>query len=165
MAVEVLDRLRATHPDATLTMAGQEKGLGDAVRALVHARGLDDAVRFPGFLDAEGKRREFAAHDVFLNTNRVDNMPVSVVEAGAFGLPIVATDVGGVRDLVGGASALLVGDEDVDAMVAAVESLLADPELAGRLSRAGREVAERSGWAALGPAWEAVLADACATHR
>ena len=50
----MLERL----PGATLTMAGQDKGLLAETRRRAEAKGLD--VRFPGFLDAEGKRREFA---------------------------------------------------------------------------------------------------------
>jgi glycosyltransferase involved in cell wall biosynthesis len=154
LALRVLERLKGT--GATLTMAGQDKGLlGETLRR-AEEMGLD--VRFPGFLDAEGKRREFAAHDVFLNTNRVDNAPVSVLEAAAFGLPVVSTDVGGIPHLLrNGEGALLVPEGDAEAMAAAVHRLLDEPGLAGRLSAAGREVAERSSWARVRPLWEALL--------
>ena len=158
MAVESLAELRRTHPAATLTMAGQEKGLHDAVRALAQARGLAKAVRFPGFLGPQDKAREFAAHDIYLNTNRVDNMPVSVLEAGAFGLPVVATAVGGIPDLLThGETALLVPDGDAVAMAAAVRRLLAEPALAARLSARGRALAEACGWDAVRPQWAALF--------
>src|SRR4029079_1387395 len=48
LALEVLARLRVDHPDATLTMAGQDKGLLDATRAHAEALGVASAVRFPG---------------------------------------------------------------------------------------------------------------------
>lgn len=156
LAVSVLEHVRRRFPGATLTMAGQEKGMGAAVRAMVREKGLERAVRFPGFLDPSAKRREFAAHDIFLNTNRIDNMPVSLLEAGAFGLPIVATDVGGVRDLVGD-GAMLVPEGDALRMTAAVETLLGDPELSERLSREGRRMAERSAWPAIRPMWKYVF--------
>ncbi|MFL6203626.1 MAG: glycosyltransferase, partial [Thermoanaerobaculia bacterium] len=111
-----------------------------------------------GFLDAEGKRREFAAHDVFLNTNRVDNAPVSVLEAAAFGLPVVSTDVGGIPCLLrDGEEALLVPEGNAEAMAGAVRRLLDEPGLAGRLSAAGREVAERSSWERVRRLWEEAL--------
>ncbi|HVG10748.1 MAG TPA: glycosyltransferase family 4 protein, partial [Thermoanaerobaculia bacterium] len=152
LALRVLERL----PGATLTMAGQDKGLLAETRRRAEEMGLD--VRFPGFLDAEGKRREFAAHDVFLNTNRVDNAPVSVLEAAAFGLPVVSTDVGGIPCLLrDGEEALLVPEGDsealTEAMARAVRRLLDEPGLAGRLSAAGREVAERSSWDRVRPLW------------
>jgi glycosyltransferase involved in cell wall biosynthesis len=161
MAVQVVDNLRRRGVDVCLTMAGQEKGTLGAVQALIARLGLAERVRFAGFLDHGGKQREFAAHDVFLNTNRVDNMPVSVVEAAAFGLPIVATAVGGVPDLLSdGETGLLVPDDDAPAMTAALECLLADSDLAGRLSANGRRLAERSSWESVFPLWEQAFAAA-----
>jgi glycosyltransferase involved in cell wall biosynthesis len=141
-----------------LTLAGQDKGLLGETRSLAAAMGLNGAVRFAGFLDAEGKRREFAGHDVFLNTNRVDNAPVSVLEAAACGLPVVSTAVGGIPYLLRNEEeALLVPEGDAAAMAGAVRRLLDRPDLAGRLSAAGRQVAERSAWERVRPAWEDVL--------
>jgi glycosyltransferase involved in cell wall biosynthesis len=160
LALRALALVRRSHPDATLTLAGQDKGLLGETRRLAADLGLDGAVRFAGFLDAEGKRREFAEHDVFLNTNRVDNAPVSVLEAAAFGLPVVSTDVGGIPHLMrNGEEALLVPEGDAEALASAVGRLLDEPGLAGRLSAAGREVAERSSWPRVRPLWEALLAD------
>ena len=154
LAVEALAELRRTHPAATLTMAGQDKGLRQAVMALAQERGLGEAVRFPGFLDAAAKAREFAAHDIFLNTNRVDNMPVSVVEAAAFGLPVVATAVGGIPHLLrDGETGLLVPDGDAVALANAVRRLLDEPALAGRLSANGRRLAESCGWEQVRRQW------------
>ncbi len=160
MAVEVLAELRQTHPLATLTMAGQEKGLGAAVRELARQRGLAEAVRLPGFLGPDDKQREFAAHDIYLNTNRVDNMPVSVLEAAAFGLPVVATAVGGVPYLLrDGQTGLLVPDGDVTAMSAAVRRLLDEPGLAGRLSANGRRLAESCAWEPVRAQWQTLFAE------
>jgi len=154
LAVEALAELRRTHPDATLTMAGQEKGLHAAVVALARERGLAGAVRFPGFLDAAAKTREFAAHDIYLNTNRVDNMPVSVLEAAAFGLPVVATAVGGIPYLLrDGATALLTPDGDAAAMAAAARRLLDEPGLAAALSANGRRLAESCAWEPVRDQW------------
>jgi len=158
LALRVLGLLRRTHPGATLTLAGQDKGLLGETRRMAGEMGLSGAVRFAGFLGAEGKRREFPGHDVFLNTNRVDNAPVSVLEAAAFGLPVVTTDVGGIPYLLKDREeALLVPEGDAEAMTAAVCRLLDEPGLAGRLSAAGREVAERSSWARVKPLWEELL--------
>ena len=155
MAIDVLHHVRRAYPDATLTMAGQEKGSVEAVRQRVIQLGLQDHVRFAGFLNRELKQAEFAGHDIFLNTNRVDNMPVSVVEAGAFGLPIVATEVGGIPFLLRtGQDALLVPDENVEAMSAAVQRLLADADLAEKLSLAGRHLAEECDWSQVKMQWE-----------
>ncbi|MCP4655054.1 MAG: glycosyltransferase family 4 protein [bacterium] len=158
MAVRVLSSLCRNHAEATLTMAGQEKGLFEPTRRLAESLGLADTVRFPGFLDAAGKRRELARHDIFLNTNRIDNTPVSLVEAAAAGLPIVTTDVGGIPHLLRhGESALLVPDGDVEAMAHAVDRLLHAPELAQRLSDNGRLLAESCDWRPICERWRTLL--------
>jgi glycosyltransferase involved in cell wall biosynthesis len=158
LAVEVLADLRQTHPAATLTMAGQEKGLRDEVMALARQRGLGEAVAFPGFLDEAGKAREFAAHDIFLNTNRVDNTPVSVLEAAACGLPIVATAAGGIPHLLrDGETGLLVPVGDATAMTAAARRLLGEPMLAAALSANGRRLAESCAWPNARPLWDALF--------
>lgn len=166
LAVRVLARVRAVHPRATLTMGGQDKGMLAAVRAEAARLGVTDGVRLVGFLDAEGKRREAAAADVFLNTNRVDNTPVAVLEAGAFGLPVVATAVGGVpRLLRDGHDGLLVPDDDAPAMADAVLRLVREPALAAHLSANGRRLAEGSAWPAVRVAWERLLTGLAAGRR
>ncbi len=105
-----------------------------------------------------GSEREFAAHDIFLNTNRIDNMPVSVVEAAAFGLPVVSTNVGGIPYLLEeGKTGLLVPTDDPGAVAAAVSRLLADPGLARRLSTNGRSLAEQSAWPRVREQWLGLL--------
>ena len=153
MALETLSELRQRGVDATLTMAGQEKGLESECRRLADELGLKDRVRFVGFLDMEGKRREMSSHDVYLHTNRVDNMPVTVVEAAAFGLPIIATRVGGVPDLLGDRG-LLVASEDASGAADAVQKLIAEPEEVARCSVAGRELAESCAWPEVQRAWD-----------
>lgn len=166
MAIDTLLELRRTHPDATLTMAGQDAGLQAAMQALVRDSGLADAVRFPGFLDRTGKAREFAAHDIYLNTNRIDNMPVSVLESAAFGVPVVTTSVGGIPYLVeDGETALLVPDGDVPAMAGAVRRLLDEPELARTLSRNGRRLAESCAWPVVRTQWTALFHEVLASTK
>jgi glycosyltransferase involved in cell wall biosynthesis len=159
MAVEVLVRLREAHAAATLVMAGPDKGDLASVRALARDRGVTSAVRFPGFLDSEAKTREFAAADVYLNTNTLDNMPVSILEAAAMGLPVVATDVGGIRDFLSdGETALLTPSKDAAAMADAVLRLIREPALAHRLSVNGRALAERCSWEVVGPRFQELFA-------
>ena len=155
MAIKVLTELRRGVPRATLTMAGVDKGLENKIKRMAEEAGLSGAVRFPGFLDAAEKAREFAAADIYLNTNRIDNMPVSVVEACAFGLPVVATRVGGLPYLIKHReNGLLVPNEDVMAMTRAVKELLDDPELTRRISLGARCLAERSAWTSVRGDWD-----------
>ena len=78
MAVKAFARIKEHHPEATLTMAGQEKGILAEVKAEVQRLGLGDAVTFPGFLGPEEKTAAFESHDIYRHTNHIDNAPVSV---------------------------------------------------------------------------------------
>ncbi|MGH9947080.1 MAG: glycosyltransferase family 4 protein [Pyrinomonadaceae bacterium] len=155
MAVNVFQSIRRKYPLARLVMAGIDKGLEPEIKKMVDEMGLQDSVRFPGFLDQKAKAQEFSNADIFLNTNHIDNMPVAVLEAGAMGLPVVATCVGGIPDLIqNGENGLLVPDGDVEGMSNAVESLLENSELAERLSIKGRKMAEQSSWEIVRTEWE-----------
>lgn len=155
MAVRVLDVIIKKYPNATLVMAGVDKGLEPEIKKMGDDLGLSEALRFPGFLEHRAKIEEFSNADIFLNTNHVDNMPVAVIEARAMGLPVVATSVGGIPYMItNGEDGLLVPDSDVDAMAAAIVALLENPELAGRISKNGRKVAERSSWEKVRADWE-----------
>jgi glycosyltransferase involved in cell wall biosynthesis len=158
MAVEVLEQLVPRLPGVSLTMAGQEKGLLKTTQELAARKGLDEQVRFAGFLDLPAKQREFAAHDIYLHTNRVDNMPVSVVEAAAFGLPVVATRVGGIPYLLeDGKNALIVESGDAKGMAEAVIRLVEEPGLASLLSQNGRQLAEMCAWENVRQQWDAAF--------
>ena len=82
--------------------------------------------------------------DVFVLASRFEGLPLGVLEAMEAGLPVVATNVGGVSEAVAnGETGLLVPPEDPVSLAAGVGKLLADEELRRRLGRRGREV-----WAA-----------------
>ena len=160
MAIEVLASLCETEPEAELTMAGNNKGIEEEVRELAVAKGVSEAVRFVGFLDHDQKVEEFGKSDIYINTNRIDNMPVSVLEARCMGLPVVATDVGGLPDLIAhGTDGMIGASEDVDQMVRNIKELVDDPELTLRISKNGRGIAERSAWASTFGLWKDLFRD------
>ena len=158
LALRVVAGLRAEYPDVALVMAGQDKGSEIKMRSLASDLGIADVVRFPGFLNKSSKAREGSSADIYLNTSRIDNMPVAILEAGAMGLPVVATRVGGLPQLLqDGDNGLLVPDDDSTAMIGAVRRLLNEPKLAERLSINGRVLAERAAWPRIRPLWEDLL--------
>jgi len=157
-AVRTVAELRRRGVDATLTMAGQEKGLIGDTKRLVEDLELNAVVSFAGFVAGDRKLALLAEHDVFLNTNVVDNAPVSVLEAAASGLTVVSSSVGGLPDLLpDGQAARLVRAGDPGAFADAVEGLLAEPALAFRMTQAAREIAEGSGWDAVRARWLALF--------
>jgi len=159
MALEVLARVRERVPAATMTMGGVDHGmLGEAKRAAARL-GLEQAVEFPGYLDGPARAEAFARSDLFLNTNIVDNTPVSVIEAAACGLVPVANRIGGVPVLLtDDVDSRLVDAGDVDAMADAIVSLIEDPETFARLSLGARALAMSYRWQEVRGRWLEELA-------
>lgn len=145
-AIRALALLRAEFPAARLTIAGTGPELA-SLRSLADELGIADAVCFSGRLDREQMAALYREVDVALNPSTVDNMPNSILEALASGVPVVSTDVGGVPYLVQhGTSALLVEPRDPQAMAAAVADLLHNPQKWSQLSAAGLKEAQRYSW-------------------
>lgn len=112
--LRVMSLVVAEHPHATLTIAGDGPLRGDLER-LARELGLAEAVTFPGFLDAE---EALASHDVVAQLSRWENLSYTLLDAVAYGLGVVATDVGGNREIV--PSHCLVAAEDTTRVAEAI---------------------------------------------
>jgi glycosyltransferase involved in cell wall biosynthesis len=160
LAVRAFARIRAIHSDALMTMAGPDLGLLEDTRKEARRLRVSSRVYFSGVLDEAAKRAAARQHDIYLVTNNIDNMPVSVLEMGAMGLPVVATNVGGMPDLcTDGVNALLVEYGDERALAEAVIKLVETPELVSVLSREARELALKSAWPNVRLKWLSLLRD------
>jgi glycosyltransferase involved in cell wall biosynthesis len=157
MALRAFALIQRNYPDAKLTMAGPEDTDSDYCRSLVRSLKLRN-VHFVGIVPNEQIPYLADKHDIHLHTNRVENMPVSIIEMWACGLPIVGTNVGGmpylVRNRIDG---ILVKSEDYHAMADACLELFSNSELAKTLSRNGRARAEELTWESIKPSWEKTL--------
>ncbi len=144
--------LLARHrPDARLTVAGDGPER-PALDALCAELGIAGQVRFLGNIDNERMRQELQAHDILLNSSRVDNQPVSLLEAFACGLPVVSTAVGGIVHMVEhGRDGLLAPDDDATALAAAMGALLDDPALARRIAEAAHAKVQAHDWSRIYP--------------
>ena len=100
----------------------------------------------------------YDAADVYLNSPNIDNMPNSIIEAFAAGLPVVTTSAGGIPHIVTQErTGLMVDCNDHEALGAAALRLLADPALGLRLTtQARQEVLDRYTWSAVHRAWRRV---------
>ena len=104
--------------------------------------GICDHVTFTGFLRGRELAEELRAHDVFVTASASENMPVSVLEAMASGLPVVAVSALGMPEIVQqGINGFLVPPGDTEAMASRVWEIIHDRTLRERFSAASRELA------------------------
>jgi glycosyltransferase involved in cell wall biosynthesis len=157
MAIRAFAIIQREYPGALLTMAGPEGNESSRCYALVREFGLQN-VRFVGLVPKEQIPMLADSHDIHLHTNRVENMPVTIIEMWACGLPIVGTDVGGMPHLVhDGEDAILVQPEDHEGMARACLSILSNAQLASSLSVNGRRRAEELTWDNIERLWAKAL--------
>lgn len=113
-------------PDATLMLAGQGASEGD-YRDLAEKLGVASRVRFMGNVAHDDLPALFAAADVMALVSKSEGLANAWVEALACGTPIVASDVGGIRELVKSRDAGRIVERNPDAIASAIKELLANP--------------------------------------
>jgi glycosyltransferase involved in cell wall biosynthesis len=139
LLVEAFASIRRTRPHAELHIVGDGPNRG-ALERQIGELGVEGAVRLLGRRDDVPEILSRAA--CFAFASDYEGCPLAVIEAMAAGVPVVATGVGGVPELVAdGESGLVVVPGGAAALAAALEAVLADPARAGGMGRAGRTIA------------------------
>ncbi len=140
-AIEAVAEVSERFPSVTLTVAGDGPERAPA-EALVRTRGLR-RVTFAGHLDEDARERAFRRADVFLfPTCFGEGMPNAIVEAMAFGLPVVTRAVGGIRDFFEDGRMGFVTESRSPAVFAGyLARLIADPALRSAMGRYNRDYA------------------------
>jgi len=134
--LDVLLEAAAGLPDANVVVAG-EGPERDSLRADARRLGLEGRLQLVPWSDAA--RDLLGDMDVFVLPSRNEGFPLSIVEAMLAARPVVATDVGSVREAVlDGVSGFVVPPDDVDALRSALRRLLDDAELRVHMGEAGR---------------------------
>lgn len=126
--------------DCHLVIAGDGRERA-VLEAHVRDRGLDDRVSFPGFI--ESPHTILPAFDVFALSSDTEQMPISVIEAMAAGLPIASLDVGDVGRMVAKENRNLVRGRDLSALSQSLHALLSEPAQREEIGAANRKFAER----------------------
>jgi glycosyltransferase involved in cell wall biosynthesis len=152
-ALRAFQRVLQSFPQARLTVAGTGPELG-RLQALSGELGIADRVSFPGRIDNANIAQLYAHADCMLNPSTVDNMPISILEAFASGVPVVSTRAGGIPDMVqDGKNGLLVDVGDHEAMARQALFVLQDRQRALALRDAGLSEARRYEWRHVGRLW------------
>jgi phosphatidylinositol alpha-mannosyltransferase len=164
VAVRALGRLAEGREDLALVVAGDggDRDALDLLPAPARAR-----VAMLGTVPNDDLPPYLAGADVFVAPALgQESFGIALVEAMAAGVPVVASDIPGYREVVrDGVDGLLVPPRDPGALAAAMARVLDDPELASTLARAGRERAREFSWDVVAPAIEARYRRATGSDR
>ncbi len=144
--------IQKTHADAEITVAGDGSQRA-ALLALSEQLGLRNT-GFKGRVEPEFIFEQYDAADIYLNGSKVDNQPLSILEAFACGLPVVTTDAGGIPDMVtDGVTGLVVKQSDHESMAHQALRLLDEPENSKLLTSRALAECKNYTWQAVGGRW------------
>jgi glycosyltransferase involved in cell wall biosynthesis len=152
LVVRAFADIKKDFPSAHLLLAG--KGPTEAgIRALVRDAGLD-AVEFCGAVPRDRIGEVLDRADIFVNASLIDNMPISILEAFAAGLPVVSTASGGIPYVVDHERTGLLSDVgDFRALARNVRRVITDQALATRLAENAHEESSRYAWPSIRAEW------------
>ena len=141
------------YPAARLTVAADGYLRPELERLAFEELKLEHT-EFVGFVPFERMPEFYDAAEVYLTATNIDNMPSSITECMASGLPVVTTDAGGIPYIVTHEeTCLMVGRDDSGAMAAAAFRLLEEEGLAARLTRRAREESRKFEWPTVREQW------------
>jgi hypothetical protein len=144
--LQAMAALRERGVDVHLTLVGD-----GVLRALLEAETrrlkLDDVVHFAGLMNAQQVVEHVAQHDLFVLPSFQEGMPRAMLEAMAAGTPVIASNVGGIPEVLMEDS--MVEPGDFEALVARIEALANDKALLAERSRVHRQAAEAFSFSAL----------------
>lgn len=136
---------RLAHPQACLVLAGGKGWLYDEIYARVQELGLEEQVRFTGYVSDEELPYWYNAAAVLVFPSVHEGFGLPVVEAMACGTPVIAADSTSIPE-AGGHAALYFAPHDVERLTGHLADVLGDPSLAARMSAAGLEQARGFSW-------------------
>ncbi|WP_298236967.1 glycosyltransferase family 4 protein [uncultured Algibacter sp.] len=157
LAVRVLKTLIDEGYDALLCMVGPDSD-GSLKEVKDLASNINAPVKFTGKLSKEEWVSLSKDYNIFINTTNFDNMPVSVIEAMALGLPVVSTNVGGMPFLINnGVDGLLVEPNSEEAFVNAIKTIFKSSTKTAEIAYKARKKVEQFDWNVVKKQWFLLL--------
>ncbi|MDP2762176.1 MAG: glycosyltransferase family 4 protein [Sideroxyarcus sp.] len=157
LALKIVEMLKKKGMDASLCMVGPDKD-GSLKHCQEIATQLNLPITFPGLLQKKEWIELSKDYNIFINTTNFDNMPVSVMEAMALGMPVISTNVGGLPFLIENEfDGILVPPNNPEAFVNAIEDLCANNIKVQNLANNARLKMEGFDWEKIKHSWIKLL--------
>lgn len=159
LAIEIVKLLQKKEINVSLCMVGPDKD-GSMARCKEVVEELKLPVTFTGILPKAEWIVLSKDYDIFINTTNFDNMPVSVMEAMALGIPVISTNVGGLPYLIENkVNGILVPPNNAKVFVNAVFELLENQSLTQKITTNARSMIEGFDWQNVKHKWNELLKD------
>ena len=144
-SIMAVNKILKKNPDLALNYYIIGEGpLRKSVEKLVKELKLENVVKIIGAMDQMEVVKEMSKAHIFLLPSIAEALPVVLMEAQAIGLPVIATNVGSVKEVVNNQkSGFIVPAKDVDAIAEKLEYLIGKPELWSNIGQKGREFVEK----------------------
>ena len=157
LAVKLLKLLKEESLQVSLCMVGPD-GDGSLAKVKNFAREMGLEVQFTGKLSKQEWVSLSEEYSIFINTTNFDNMPVSVIEAMALGLPVISTNVGGMPYLIKHKQdGLLTEPDNPGAFLKTIKSIVENPEITNDMVLRAREKVELYNWQVVKEQWKALF--------
>lgn len=139
--IQAFAKIATKYPDWKVVFAGN--GEVEEGEQLAGQLGISGQVEFAGWVSGEKKDTLFRRASIFCLPSYAEGFPMAVLDAWAYGLPVVTTPVGGIPDVAkDGENMLLFSPGDIDRLAENIDKLISDKELRCRISNASKEFAK-----------------------
>ena len=159
MAIDAFSLIQAKYSSASLTIAGNiaDLKLLQLIKNKIKELDLKN-ISIIGFIEKDKISSLIHDHDIYIQTNIVENMPVSILEMWACGIPIIATGVGGITSLCNNEiDSIIINSEDYVSMSQQCIRLINNNALTEKLSYNGKQKVKEYAWENVSRKWDDVL--------
>ena len=138
--VKAFAKVAPEHPDWKITFAGN--GEIEQARSLAKELGIEGKIDFLGWVNGESKDKAFKQASVFCLPSYAEGFPMAVLDAWAYGLPVVTTPVGGIPDVaIDGENMLLFQPGNINTLAEKLEQIITDEALRRKLMVSSKKMA------------------------
>ena len=138
--IRAFAKVATKHPDWKITLAGN--GEVEQARALAKELGIEGQVELLGWVSGDSKDKAFKQASVFCLPSYAEGFPMAVLDAWAYGLPVITTPVGGIPDVaIDGENMMLFNPGDIETLAEKLDWIMSDEALRDKLSAASIKLA------------------------